>query len=788
MQINSLGKIRYNVRGEWSSSTSYVVDDIIIRSGTTYRCIANNSNSDPITSTSSWEQLGSLPLDRGEWSSSTTYYRNNIVGVTTTLVYDRHYNYQDKDSYIFTGITTSGVSPTVDTNWTKISSGVFNKKYAWLGGVNEGYAPTHKSIWDAKCAATTGGVGIVTITNGGSGFTTTSGMPAGLSTATVSFSGGSGTGASAVAYVSAAGTIFGIDITNPGRGYTNPVSVTITGGGGSSATATAFSYQTKVGVGDTIGRFKGTWHNAGGTGSESLIRYINRNYGLMQMGYNNATYNVMGTSSNDTDFHIPSEATFIHLDWYEGLLPTPDGLPPKVIQVEGGTFNNLVLFNNGEVHYAGYNGNNAAGDNTTTVASSYVRCGYARVNKSGTTVLRGKKAIRIASSAGGSVDESCANYALIENGDGSRELYSWGYNAYGQLAQGDTTNRAVPTLVSFNQATNGRIIEIWATGGFYGTFYLLTNTGKLYSCGYNAFGQVGDGSVTSRSSLILIRDWLSDSRRVEKFVVSGGITAPSMFVIATNTTNNQKELYSWGYNGSGQLGHNHTNNVYLPIRVNTGGYSGVAGAVSTFAGAGTTVGAAFTNVYDVWGTGPAYVGATYLSVGSSVGVTTALAAGSNAYYNLSVGLNDATNRSVYTAMQINNGAQLTNMIDVHGACYHSGAFYNNLIIKRYNGEWYAGGFNYARAGVGHADSYNVRQTQDPNYLSGNYRLKNNILWQQPFDQNYIRVYSQTYTTEGQTLFVNLKTGQILGSLFNNTYGSLGYRSTGRYLQQSLLNH
>ena len=61
-------------------------------------------------------------------------------------------------------------------------------------------------------------------------------MPAGLSTATVTFSGGSGTGASAVAYVSAAGTIFGIDITNPGRGYTNPVSVTITGGGGYGAT------------------------------------------------------------------------------------------------------------------------------------------------------------------------------------------------------------------------------------------------------------------------------------------------------------------------------------------------------------------------------------------------------------------------------------------------------------------------------------------------------------------------------------------------------------------------
>jgi hypothetical protein len=787
MQINSLGKIRYNVRGEWSSSTQYYVDDIITRNATTYRCIENNLNSDPITNSSKWTQLGSLPLDRGEWSSSTTYYTNNIVGLSTTLVYDRHYNYQDKDTYIFTGITTTGVSPSRDSNWTKISSGVFNKKHAWLGGINEGYVPTHKKIWDAKCGAAVGGVGIVSITNGGSGFTTTSGYPAGLSTATVTFSGGSGTGASAVAYVSAAGTIFGIDITDPGQGYTNPVSVTITGGGGSSATATAFTYTSKIGVGDTVGRFKGSWHVSLG-GAESLIRYINRDYGLMQMGYNNATYNVMGTASNDSDFHIPSEATFIHLDWYEGLLPTPDGLPPKVIQVEGGTYNNLVLFNNGEVHYAGYNGNNAAGDNTTTVANSYVRCGYSRVNKSGTTVLRGKKAIRIASTAGGDGNESVANYALIENGDGGRELWSWGYNGYGQLAQGDTTNRAVPTLVSFNQATNGRIIEIWATGGNYGELYVLTDTGKLYGCGYNGNYQLGDGSSTNRTTLVLIKDWSADNRKIKKFTCAGGQTASSLYVIAENQLTGQSELWSWGYNNYGQLGHNHTYSVAVPIRTNTGGYSGVSAVVTTYAGAGTTVGAAFTNVYDVFGTGPSYLCSAYVSVGSSVGLTTALSAGYGGYYNLSVAQADSSNRSIFTGMQVNNGTQLTNMIDAHGACYHTTGYYNNLLLKRYNGEWYAGGYNNGRVGVGHADSYNDRQVQDPNYVSANYRAKNNILWQQPYDQNYIRVYTQTNTSSGQSLFVNLKTGQVISCLTDNTYGSLGSRGTGRYVAQSLLNH
>ena len=33
--------------------------------------------------------------------------------------------------------------------------------------------------------------------------------------------------------------------------------------------------------------------------------------------------------------------------------------------------------------------------------------------------------------------------------------------------------------------------------------------------------------------------------------------------------------YTWGYNGRGNLGHNHTHNTYVPIRVRTSGYSGI---------------------------------------------------------------------------------------------------------------------------------------------------------------------------------------------------------------------
>ena len=54
-------------------------------------------------------------------------------------------------------------------------------------------------------------------------------------------------------------------------------------------------------------------------------------------------------------------------------------------------------------------------------------------NKSGTTALRGKKAIRIASTTGGNTSVNTTNYALIENTNGTRDLYAWGYNGYGQI-------------------------------------------------------------------------------------------------------------------------------------------------------------------------------------------------------------------------------------------------------------------------------------------------------------------------------------------------------------------
>src|SRR5215468_1055339 len=76
----------------------------------------------------------------------------------------------------------------------------------------------------------------------------------------------------------------------------------------------------------------------------------------------------------------------------------------------------------------------------------------------------------------------------------------WGYNAFGQLGQGDTVNRgaapgqmgsALPTLF-FPQ--NGPVKQL-ALGAYHTC--ALDSAGYTYCWGYNAYGQLGNGTTNN---------------------------------------------------------------------------------------------------------------------------------------------------------------------------------------------------------------------------------------------------------------------------------------------------
>ena len=83
------------------------------------------------------------------------------------------------------------------------------------------------------------------------------------------------------------------------------------------------------------------------------------------------------------------------------------------------------------------------------------------------------------------------------------ELYTTGWNLYGQLGVGDTTSRS--TLTQVGALTNWK----FARGGYNSSFAVTTGN-KLYSWGANNSGQLGLGNTTDRSTPVQVGNdnWL----------------------------------------------------------------------------------------------------------------------------------------------------------------------------------------------------------------------------------------------------------------------------------------
>ncbi|RTL36851.1 MAG: hypothetical protein EKK53_22375 [Burkholderiales bacterium] len=90
----------------------------------------------------------------------------------------------------------------------------------------------------------------------------------------------------------------------------------------------------------------------------------------------------------------------------------------------------------------------------------------------------GTKAVAISTAGNGHV------MVLADNG----RVYAWGGNVYGQLGDGTVVSRTAPVQVSI---PNDSLVREIAGGGHFSA--AITVDGKLYTWGYNQYGQLGDG-------------------------------------------------------------------------------------------------------------------------------------------------------------------------------------------------------------------------------------------------------------------------------------------------------
>jgi alpha-tubulin suppressor-like RCC1 family protein len=160
--------------------------------------------------------------------------------------------------------------------------------------------------------------------------------------------------------------------------------------------------------------------------------------------------------------------------------------------------------------------------------------------------------------------------------DCGTELWTWGYNANGQLGNNSIAYYSSP-ITTAGGGTN------WCTVGGYFHSLGIKSDGTLWTWGRNTTGQLGDGTTIDKSSPISAaggNTWTE--------IKSGNTHSVSLKTDGT--------LWTWGNNGNGQLGDGTTVNKSSPVTI-----SGTWSKISTDTNSATTVAIKTDGTLWMWG-------------------------------------------------------------------------------------------------------------------------------------------------------------------------------------------
>lgn len=233
----------------------------------------------------------------------------------------------------------------------------------------------------------------------------------------------------------------------------------------------------------------------------------------------------------------------------------------------------IVAKSNGKVYTWGNNlyGQLGFGDNlSSSVAVS--------VNTSG--VLSGKTITKVATGYFHSI-------ALGSDGN----VYTWGYNWYGQLGNGNNTNSYVPVAVNTSGVLSGKIIIRVAAGLHHSI--ALASDGKVYTWGYNAFGQLGNGNNTNSNVPVAVDTSGVLSGKIITQIASG--YGHSMALASDG------KVYTWGLNSSGQLGNYTYTDSKVPVSIKTSGVLSGRTIIQIAAGSDHSIALASDGTVYTWG-------------------------------------------------------------------------------------------------------------------------------------------------------------------------------------------
>lgn len=175
-------------------------------------------------------------------------------------------------------------------------------------------------------------------------------------------------------------------------------------------------------------------------------------------------------------------------------------------------------------------------------------------NCSGFFICAGVLTLALLSGCGGSSSSSTipssatvffAHSAVLKNNN----VWTAGYNAFGQLGNGNLTTQA-----TFQQVQGLPLIDRVAAGGDHTLALAFSNMSSVYAWGSNGFGQIGTAVPISTASATNAYSATPIKVPFPGHVTGIAAGAFHSLAIVNDPVNGTGTVYSLGYNGSGQLG------------------------------------------------------------------------------------------------------------------------------------------------------------------------------------------------------------------------------------------
>lgn len=234
-----------------------------------------------------------------------------------------------------------------------------------------------------------------------------------------------------------------------------------------------------------------------------------------------------------------------------------------VVQLAVGDYYTAAVKNDGSVWAWGMNDNGQLADGTTTDRHTPVQ----------------------ATRFTGTIAADALEHTTAVKIDGM--VWAWGRNDWGQLGDGTKTNRPSPVQV-VGPGGSGSLSGIEAVSAGASHTTALKNDGTVWAWGQNAWGQLGDGTKTTRTTPVAV----SSPDPVVPFEVSA-ISAGYQFTMAMKADGT---VWTWGQNDYYQLGDGTQDDSSTPLEV-----TAVTDAAAIAAGGRHAV--VLTEVGTVWAWG-----------------------------------------------------------------------------------------------------------------------------------------------------------------------------------------